>query len=499
MKHITKNSRIFFRADANAHIGHGHVMRLLALAEIVKDHFTYCFVSQNPTPAVEQQIQTLCNEIIKLPTFENVESEANYIAAHILQPGDMLVLDGYQFSAKYQQIIRSAGIKLICMDDLHQIHFYADAVINPAGGVSLQKYEGEIYTRYGLGPTYAPLRTPFRKAAQHRRQKIDRIEQIFICFGGADYYNLTDKITKACLCLNFLKKIHIVAGSAYQHWPSLQEIAERHPEKILIYQNLEAEDMVQLMQQCQLAIAPASTIAYEIGMVGLGLITGISADNQKSIAKYLIEANCATYVGDFHQASAEEIQQCIASYKLPTINEHVFKQSRIFIDNTSVLLKLFQRLALESQIKIRRANFDDLLTYFHWANEPETRKQAVHPDFIDLETHTKWFERKIASPVDFLFIFEINQQPVGQVRFELDQGKYLISFSVDIHFRGKGLGTILIKMALEALQQELGHRPKVKAYVKPTNTASLHVFRQNSFLPKGKKKMNNVLLELFEK
>lgn len=491
--------KIFFRADANPQIGLGHVSRLIALSEIVKEYFTCYFITHHPAPAIEQQILSVCEEIMLIPSFEDISSEADHIVENILSQEDILVIDGYQFTDQYQHIIRSAGMKLICMDDMHQSHFYADVVINPAGGLNPLHYKGAIYTTYKLGPKFAPLRTAFRKAAKLRRQKTDIIEQIFICFGGADYHNLTEKVVKACLGLSFLTKIYVIVGSAYLHKNCLDELALLHQERILIHQNLTAAEMVQLMRQCQVAIAPASTIAYELCIVGIGLITGLSADNQAGIVKYLTEAKCAACVGDFHQVTVEELQQCIISYDMSVVNEHLSHQSQIFVDNTATLRKLFQQLALENHLLIRRATEDDLLTYFHWANEAETRKQAIHPDFIEPETHRQWFNRKIHSPKDFLFIFEQDGHPVGQVRFEAEADQYVISFSVDVNFRGKGLGNILIKMALEALQQALGKRPKVKAYVKPANIASLQVFRQNSFVSKGKTTIKDVVVELFEK
>jgi UDP-2,4-diacetamido-2,4,6-trideoxy-beta-L-altropyranose hydrolase len=491
--------KIFFRADANTQTGLGHVSRLLALSEIIKQYFRCYFITYNSASVIEQQILTVCEEVINIPSFEDISSEAEYIVQNILSPKDLFVLDGYQFTTQYQQIIRSSGVKLICIDDLHLGHFYADVVINPAGGLTPLHYEGEIYTTYKLGPEFAPLKSAFRKAAQQRRQKTDPITQIFICFGGADYHNLTEKVVKACLGLNFLTKMHAIVGSAYLHRSSIEKIANQHSERILIHQNLSAAEMVHLMRQCQLAVAPASTIAYELCMVGIGLITGLSADNQAGIAQYLTAAKCATYVGNFHQVSVEELQQCIICCDMPVVNQHLTNQSLIFADNTATIQKIFQQLALESQLLIRQATEDDLLTYFHWANEAETRRQAIHSDFIELETHRQWFNRKIKSTNDFLFIFEQDGQPVGQVRFEAEADHYVISFSVDTHFRGKGLGTTLIKMSLEALQQTLGRRPKVKAYVKPVNTASLQVFRQNAFIAKGRATIEDVVLEVFEK
>ncbi len=498
LNNITTHNRIFFRADANAHIGLGHVSRLLALAEILRTHFPCFFITADLPATMTSQVLSVCQQIHTLPEPDDLVSEVYELTVNILQAGDLLVLDGYQFSEAYQRFIRSAGITLICIDDLHQMHFYADAVINPAGGIEPRDYRGEIYTWYGLGPAFAPLRSPFRQAAGQGKKAIANIKNIFICFGGSDTYDLTVKATKACLSTGISGSIQVVVGSAYQHMASLEELASAS-EKVFVHQNLSAEAMVSLMQTCQLAIAPASTISYEICMVGLGLITGMSADNQQGIARYLSAAGCAVHLGDFHQATEEDIRQCIVHTDLSVWQEQLSCQSQVFFDNASGLLKFFQRLAIERHMTARKAQWHDVLTYYDWANEPETRRQAIYSEAISLEAHTLWFKRKIAAATDFLFIFERDRQPVGQVRFELDKGKYVISFSVDAAFRGQGIGSVLIKMALEKLQQNLGFRPKVKAYVKPANTASWYVFRQNAFLYLGEETIHHVLLEVFEK
>ncbi len=495
---ITTHNRIFFRADAHAQIGLGHASRLLALAEILEPHFPCFFITAGLPATMIAQVLKICRQIHTIPENIDLASEPAYLTAHILQAGDLLVLDGYQFTEAYQRTVRPAGIRLVCLDDLSQIHVYADMVINPAGGIQPTDYQGEIYTTYKLGPAFAPIRLPFRQAAGQRKKPINTLEDIFICFGGSDSYNLTIKAIHACLSVRSIHKIHAVVGTAYLHTDMLRQVADAS-EKVVIYQDLSAAQMVALMQTCQVAITPASTIAYEVCMVGLGLITGMSADNQQGIAQYLSAAGCAVHVGDFHQATEEDIRQCIVSYDLPVLQEQLSCQAKAFFDNASLLLKLFQRLAIESHLSVRKAHWQDLMTYYYWANEPETRRQAIHSDTIPLEAHTLWFKRKIDAATDFLFIFERDQQPVGQVRFDLEKTQYIISFSVDAAFRGQGLGSVLIKMGLEKLQQNLAFRPKVKAYVKPANAASMQVFRQNSFLSTGQEEINHVLLEVFEK
>ena len=114
------SSRLFFRADASARIGHGHVTRLAALADMLPD-FDRCFLSVNPPPAVSEQLLSVVDELIELPFTKDKIGEARHLAGTVLRPGDLIVLDGYEFTSEYQRIIRSAGVKLIYLDDLPTI------------------------------------------------------------------------------------------------------------------------------------------------------------------------------------------------------------------------------------------------------------------------------------------------------------------------------------------------------------------------------------------
>ena len=47
------------------------------------------------------------------------------------------------------------------------------------------------------------------------------------------------------------------------------------------------------------------------------------------------------------------------------------------------------------QISFRKAEERDLMTYFNWVNQTETRQNSFQSDCIDLKIHTNWFLNKI--------------------------------------------------------------------------------------------------------
>lgn len=128
-------------------------------------------------------------------------------------------------------------------------------------------------------------------------------------------------------------------------------------------------------------------------------------------------------------------------------------------------------------IKLRRANLGDLEFLFRFRNEEAVRLVSFNSDLIDLETHRKWLEKKLASDESILFIAEENSQPIAQVRFDWLGGNAAeVNIAVTEKFRGKGYGSeILLKSSLQFIDK-FPECEKICAFIKPDNLASIHSF-----------------------
>lgn len=287
LKLNTAKIKIYFRADANSQIGLGHVIRSMALAEMLTEDrnsiFECVFLVQNPSLSIQTQIKEKFELVILKETTFFLE-EAHFITQNYLQGNSIIVLDHYQIQTEYQKIIKqNSNAKIVCIDDLHSWHFLADIVINHAAGLETTDYSSEEHTKLCLGTEYALLRKPFLEAARKKRE-IKKIESVFICFGGSDIHNLTKKALNTCLKNGSFNEIHVVLGSASLFYQEILELVQKD-DKIILYQNLSAQQMCNVMKKCQLAIAPASSIAYEILSTGLIWMGGYYIDNQFAIYK----------------------------------------------------------------------------------------------------------------------------------------------------------------------------------------------------------------------
>ena len=135
------------------------------------------------------------------------------------------------------------------------------------------------------------------------------------------------------------------------------------------------------------------------------------------------------------------------------------------------------------EIKLKRANLNDLEFVFNLRNEEAVRLVSFSSDLIDLETHRKWFERKLAGNDCVLLIAEVDSQPVAQVRFDwLDGGDAEINIAVTEKFRGKGYGTDIIHKSSIKFLEEFSECARIFAYIKSDNIASIRSFTKAGYV-----------------
>ena len=117
--------------------------------------------------------------------------------------------------------------------------------------------------------------------------------------------------------------------------------------------------------------------------------------------------------------------------------------------------------------------------YFDWANDPEVRSHALHPEPILWSMHQEWFQSRLRGCRSYFFVMQARGLPVGQIRFDADEGEMRINYSIDSLFRGRGWARRLVVLGMEAIHNTA---PALfRAEVKPSNGASLAVFARLGF------------------
>jgi len=128
---------------------------------------------------------------------------------------------------------------------------------------------------------------------------------------------------------------------------------------------------------------------------------------------------------------------------------------------------------------------DDAALLWRWANDAETRRNAFDAAPIPYASHVGWLERRLASEATRLLIFSDEAGPVGQVRFDVEDGVAEIDIAIAPERRGQGLGTTMLRVALDGLRAEWGDRVRPRAHVLAHNERSLRMFRRCGFREVG--------------
>ena len=125
---------------------------------------------------------------------------------------------------------------------------------------------------------------------------------------------------------------------------------------------------------------------------------------------------------------------------------------------------------------LRKVNPKDCALLFEWVNDSDVRENALNNQKINWEEHKLWFSSKINDPSSKIFIFENDNTPVGQIRFDrkLD-GIWDIDYSISKKYRGRGFGKEIVKLSLAEIEGT------IRAIVKRKNVASGKVFEKLGF------------------
>ena len=102
-------------------------------------------------------------------------------------------------------------------------------------------------------------------------------------------------------------------------------------EKLCLHKNLSEANLLKVMKQCNFAIAPASTICYELCCVKMPILSGYFVDNQELIYKGFSRENAIFKGGDFNGFSCKDFSTLIEEIlAIENYEPYLTNQSRLF-------------------------------------------------------------------------------------------------------------------------------------------------------------------------
>lgn len=296
--------RVVLRADAGKSTGYGHFIRSLALAGYLKDDFechfcTYNKDNSNGTPS-DYQLEVIIATCNPIPVIGNTIEEYDEDFLNEIRPSDIVVLDNYYFTTKYQQTIKDKGCKLVCIDDMHDRHMVCDLLITPSP-LKRGDFNMESYTQFVGGIEWAFLREPFLQPNKIRDVRT-KIKRVVLAMGGADPLNLTDKMIRITHEVLPDAEINVMVGDTVHITPESQKIAK-------IRHRLNASQIVDLFDKSDLGIFPASTVCIEAISRKLPVAAGYFVNNQEDFYRYSIQHNLFSPLGCLNDDSEDIIRR----------------------------------------------------------------------------------------------------------------------------------------------------------------------------------------------
>lgn len=439
--------RILFRADVSAEIGYGHFIRTLALADMLKDDFECVFYTQSPTEYQRKEAEKVC-ELVALPA----DDSRFQLFLDGLKGDEIVVLDNYFYTTDYQRAIKAKGCKLVCIDDMHDKHYVADAVVNH-GFATEADFSKEDYTHLYTGPSYALLRSPFLKEDDTVKRNFNRW---VVCFGGSDQNDYTGEAV--CQLKKNIDNPEIVAvvGDSYQHTQQLKDAG------VTVRQRLSADEMAELFRSSANVVCSASSVCYESLACGCKVYAGYYVENQRGFYENLKQRGHIIPLGELHQGDWEILTKDDSQTTKGLTVAQVRQNYR----------------ALFFGLVLRQLNYTELTesesrTVWKVRNLPEIRQYMTNPEPFSYESHQAFVKRLANDPNKLFLAYLDGETLVGTINFVeigIDSSAERGLF-VNPACQGRGMAQVLEKLS-EREAKKRGVRYLV-AKVKNDNPSSL--------------------------
>lgn len=330
-----------FRADASLHMGSGHIMRCLTLADALKAQGGSCYfiIRAHPGHLMEVIRQRGFEINCLLPQVEYsqeaIKSIADAAQAQQLEPvhaawlgstwqadatdtaavlvslqPDWLVVDHYAIDQRWEATLSPHCKKLMVIDDLADRHHHCDLLLDQNLGRQPQDYAGLVpaHCQVLTGPHYALLRSEFaqlRPYSLQRRQAQPALRQLLITVGGVDQPNATGQVLQALKTCTLPADCHItvVMGLTAPWLENVRKLAAQMPWPTEVVFNI--NDMAQRMADSDLAIGAAGGTSWERCCLGLPTLMVVLAVNQQLGAQAMETARATRLIGTVNDIATQ--------------------------------------------------------------------------------------------------------------------------------------------------------------------------------------------------
>ncbi len=325
--------------------------------------------------------------------------------------------------------------------------------------------------------------------------KKNKLKTICISFGTVDSKSLTYKLIRSIFLNKDFKsyKFVVILGKYNSDSSKIRKLVSKKI-NFKVFDNV--KDIYSIYKNIDLAIGSCGLSNLERLQLGVPSILFSSNHLQKKIAMDLDSKKISKYLGHYTINFNNNLKKKFIN--IFNKEDKLFKlkiNSYLSIDNYGASRFIYKNILdlNNKEIILKNSEYKDILIYYRWVNEPIAVKQSMRNRKLSFDEHLKWFKSRLKKK--FMYILYHNDLPLGQIRLDKihsSKNEYLLDYSVDFDFRGRGLGKILIILAIKKMLSDL-KTLTILAYVKTQNLSSKNVFKNLGYDEQLTKK-NNIIL-----
>lgn len=312
--------RCVIRVDSSNHIGSGHVMRCLNLANSLKKYFSsieficrdfpgnlHTFILSN---GYKVHLLRMDNQKILLEDgavdswLSALQLKDSKDTLAIVDKCDLLIVDHYGIDIYWETRLRERCYKLLVIDDLanrkHDCDFLLDYNFYRNAHDRYRRLLPE-HCQTLLGSDYAPINQEIIEARKWREayyrisdNPFDKLNCL-VFMGGMDENNYTKMIVDRLLSLKRKLQITIILG---KNNSNIDDICNKYKENENIIISIQPEDYYIKLAQTDFAVGAGGISTLERFCIGVPAYIFQVAENQREVCENLNYSLAAIYLGN---------------------------------------------------------------------------------------------------------------------------------------------------------------------------------------------------------
>lgn len=489
---------VAIRVDASRESGTGHFFRCLTLADALKFHDVEPrFVSRHLPAHLQEILRSRSLSLTMLPASKQpsrpdeldhsgwlgvAQGEDALATATALEgrTWDWLVADHYALDSRWETALRGSAARVMAIDDLADRVHDCDLLLDQNFYADMNtRYEGKLpaQCRTLFGPQFSLLRDEFRAARSHARPRAGAVRRVLVFFGGVDAANFTGRVVDVLAAMD-LPEVAVDVVVGLDHPRRADIVAKCAANNFDCH--VQTTRMAELMAAADLSIGAGGSAVWERCCLGLPTLTFSTAANQDRQAADAAAHGllCAPGIeGDWATGLQRHIVALCENENL----RRMFSLNGMRAVDGQGVARVVAAMGYGG-IELREATAEDSRRIFEWRNHASVREQSRSSQPLAWEDHDPWFRATLASDKRVLLVGSAAGQPVGVIRFDLEEGVAEVSiYLVPGAPRARGQGRALLGASERWLVSNRPQVSSIRAFVLGNNEVSRRLFEGSGY------------------